>query len=231
MSFDNTDGMGRMLEASVAERKEHQGNSLSFAPVHIGMELFVEFQFKGGKEKVKTKLVGYSNGEFLIIKTPRIQGVSISNAKGLNALVVRYLHDGSVFGFQATLLRLIGPPFYVCFLSFPTKIEEISLRRNPRIAVVIPFEWDGKGDETDRILDLSANGSLLHLSKSVEYGDTINISFVLPDGMAVTDLKCTIRRIEASSDRVLAGVEFDPEDVQLAHIENYLKVVQVTLGM
>lgn len=227
--------MGRMLDAGVAQKSQYQGMSLNFSPVHVGMELFVEFQIKSRKEKLKTTLVGYSTGEFLVLKTPRVQGASISSSKGLNQMVVRYLLDGSVYGFQSTLLRMLGPPFYVTFISFPTRIEEKTLRRNPRIPVVIPCAWYGKedneGDGNDRIVNLSADGSLLHLNKSVVYGETINISFVLPDGEPVVDLKSTVRRVEVSSDRVLVGVEFDSDDEQLASIGNYLSVALTALGI
>lgn len=227
--YRQTDMMGRGLEVSIAKRRKLEVDPFIHAPAHVGMEMFLEFRVKGNAEKTKTNLVGYVPGKYLVVTTPRIQGASFTYGAGTQPIVVRYFLDGCVFGFESNILRVVGAPFYVSFLSYPEKIEEVSLRKSRRLPVVIPCERDGKQHPGEMVVNLSDDGALLQLHESVSVDDEMKISFSLPDGESIKDMKCIIRRVEINRERVLAGVEFDAKSNQLESISKYLEIVKETL--
>jgi len=227
--YNKTDMMGRGLEVSVAKRRKLEVDPFIHAPAHVGMEMFLEFRLKGNVEKTKTNLIGYSPGRYLVISTPRISGASFTYGTGTQPLVVRYFLDGSVFGFESNILRMVGAPFNVSFLSYPAKIEEVSLRKSRRLQVVIPVERDGKHNPSEMIVNLSDDGALLQLKDQVSIDDEMNITFSLPDGQIIKDMTCYIRRVEINRERILAGIEFDPKSKSLECISNYLEVVKETI--
>jgi len=227
---DHSETMGRMLQVSVAERRNIDVDLFRHAPAQVGMEMFIEFKVRGHSEKIKTKLVGYVSGEYLVVATPKVNGIPVNYGASNNTLVVRYLHEGSVFGFQTAALRMIGAPFYLTFLRYPESIEEVSLRRNPRISVVIPIERDDGDKESEFLINLSENGALLKLKKPVGIDDTIYLMFALPNGKVMQDLECRVRRVEMNSAQILAGVEFKAPEGRLAPIRQYLDMVQDNLS-
>lgn len=230
--FDTKDSasMGRALEVNVASRRHISVDPFVHAPAHVGMEMSLEIKSPTDPNKIVTQLVGFVRGNYIIVATPRLSGNTINFGAGRNTVIVRYLLDGTVFGFQSQVLRTIGAPFHLTFLKYPDKIEEVSLRRTPRVQVVIPIRRVNAGDGRECIVNLSAMGALLQLTAPVNLDDVLNLSFTLPDGREILDMPSTVRRVEITRDRVLAGVQFEKNEKDIAAIEDYLGVVLDTLG-
>ena len=49
-------------------------------------------------------------------------------------------------------------------------------------------------------------------SRKLKEGSVINLSFVMPDGVRVDDLKCLVQNSRMQGDNCLAGVRFVAED-------------------
>jgi hypothetical protein len=226
----NTHNLGRALEVNVANHREISVDPFVHAPAHVGMEMSLEIKSPGDPNKIVTQLVGFLRGNYIIVSTPRLTNGTINFSNGRNQVIVRYLLDGTVFGFQSLVLRTIGAPFHLTFLKYPEKIEEISLRRTPRVQVVIPIRRENSGEGRECIMNLSTMGALLQLSRPVTLDDTFTITFTLPDGGELADVPCSVKRVEITRDRVLAGVQFEKEGPDLSAIERYLEVVRETLG-
>lgn len=231
MVQDKKVAIGRLLSLSKARRRVLANDQFLNAPIQVGMTLNIEFKFSDNSGvKTQSQLVGFLRGEYLIVTTPKINGEYVNYSRHRN-LVVRYILEGSVYGFQVGILRVMGSPFNLTFLEYPETIEQVSLRGAPRVQVVIPFEREGDGDsENETLLNISATGALLQLSKPARIDDTFNISFVLPNGQALTNIGCTVRRVDMTSQRILTGIQFDKKHPHYPLVESYVGVVLETLG-
>jgi len=230
MEPDNRDEvLGRMLEMHEEERHQiHQG--MPEILIIPGQEIFVEAEINRVNARVKTFLVGGMRGDFLIIMAPRVNG-QIIPLKEQREIVIRYIQEGAVYGFASKVQRSIGQPFNLAIIQYPSAIEEVSLRRSPRIPVVIPVERDGVQRKGEMIVNLSAGGAAVLLNQMVQMEDTFNLSFTLPNGTFIRDMAVKVMRIEASSGKIVAGVAFDERSGQGKQaVCEYLKLVQLTVN-
>jgi len=220
--------LGRMLEMHEEERHQvHQG--MPEILILPGQEIFVEAEINRVNARVKTYLVGGLRGDFLIISAPRVNGQIIPLKEG-REIVIRYIQEGAVYGFASKVMRGIGQPFNLAILQYPTAIEEVSLRRSPRIPVVIPVERDGVQRKGEMIVNLSSGGAAVLLNQMVQMEDTFNLSFTLPNGTFIKNLAVSVMRIEASSGKIIVGVAFDEKGGQGKQaVAEYLKLVQLTI--
>lgn len=220
------------METSHAKYNTLDEDQFTKAPIQVGMDLVIEFRFGQKGVKSTTNLVGYSRDDYLIIKTPRLNGKYVNYSFYKNIVViVRYFLDGSAFGFQTAIIRIISTPFHLTFIEYPKHVEQMSLRGSPRIQMVIPFEREGGDPEKEMIMNLSGTGALLLMTGDVQLNDEIKISFLLPDGKHVQEIPSMIRRVDMSSKRVLGGVQFDTNHQHYQYIEKYIKTVVETLGV
>ena len=66
-------------------------------------------QIEGTKRRLSSELIGVDDGNYLIVKMPPIHTMeNVSNllVKG-NKVTVKYMHKGTMFGFQSTIIDLI----------------------------------------------------------------------------------------------------------------------------
>lgn len=228
MSFDEKDTLARAMELSQSQRR--MIDPFRATPIQPGMALFVDFKFGNARAKASSQLVGYIQGEYIILQTPKING-AFTNYAGQKEVVVRYLLNGCIYGFKVAIIRMLSSPLNLTFLKYPDQIEEISLRKSPRVQVVIPLEREGGDPTKEWMLNLSTNGGLFQLAGHVRIDEKINVSFTLPDGERVEKLGCIIRRLDASSSRITAGVQFDHKHPDFPKISSYLSIVMETLGL
>jgi len=85
-------------------------------------------------------LVGFREGSYILIEMPESE-IPV----GLNApfseqdvLTIRYLADGTVVGFRATMLGRVRTPVALTVLAYPRHIQTHSLRRYPRLSCHLP---------------------------------------------------------------------------------------------
>ncbi len=194
------------------------------APIHVGTEVYLEFQYGSKNVRTKSMLIGFSRDEFIIIRAPMINGTPVGITY-LKDIIVRYMLEGKVFGFKTGLMDYFGPPYYLSLLRYPKNFEEVSLRVGPRIQMVIPVRRENGGDEEESILNLSASGALLHLAAPVVIDDRFPISFILPNGTAVKDLFCVVRRVNMTHRQLTAGVRFEEEHPDYPAVEAYVRQV------
>lgn len=86
----------------------------------------------GVKERVKCKLVGWSLGEFVVLKAPLSPGIKSRVTDG-SQMAVRYLHKGELVGFRAEYIDFVVRPFSMLFVSYPYKFETHTLRGKHRL--------------------------------------------------------------------------------------------------
>ena len=132
--------------------------------------------------------------------------------------------------FKHPFFEFLDHPFSLTFLKCPDRIEEFSLRRAPRIQVMIPFEREGGDPEKEWITNLSEGGALLQMGSAPDLGDEFTISFNLPNGQQVKDLLVTTKRAEISTERAMVGVAFVSQPEKKQVILDYLQMLVNSMG-
>ncbi|WP_448554676.1 flagellar brake protein [Thalassotalea montiporae] len=134
-----------------------------------GKQLDLQFTHPVGL-RLKTSLVGYSVGQYIIIKHPEpsklssYQDVLVAG----NMVIVRYIVEGSqgqCCAFKSTIRSVSKHPYIMIFIDFPASIENRELRNHQRYVTHLPaaiYASKEKGEGQARISgvinDVSAKG-------------------------------------------------------------------------
>jgi len=104
-----------------------------------------------------TELIGYVDGEYLIVKMPFENGLSIQVNAG-EQVTLRILAGVDVFTLTSRVKTVFKAPYYYIHLSFPTDIKSIALRGAVRAKVNLPVQINGV---TGVISDISVTGAAI----------------------------------------------------------------------
>jgi c-di-GMP-binding flagellar brake protein YcgR len=127
--------------------------------VCIGLEFgtLLNIQFEG-VGSAKTSIIGIDRDKCLIIRPPALVGIETKLFKK-NQTVVRYFHDGMIFGFRCTLIGFIKTPFPLLILSYPDAAEQLNLRKHKRLSCLLNGQLlTDSGAFKIVILDISHSG-------------------------------------------------------------------------
>lgn len=105
--------------------------------IKLGTQVII--QFEGDDTRIKTLFVGMEAGNYLILRIPRQAPVDRLLKEG-KPLVGRYADEGSIYGFKATFLGHCRMPLRLLFVSYPKRVENVNLRKEPRIDCHLPAE-------------------------------------------------------------------------------------------
>ena len=125
--------------------------------IEVGIPLQIEIH--GLDAKIKTKLIGMETWEYLIIKAPvGYAGIRNLMVEG-NKVVVRYVQEGTVYGFEAYIKCVIDKPTSLLVIDYPRSVEEKSLRKSERKDCYITCMIDIDGKESEgALVDISKAG-------------------------------------------------------------------------
>lgn len=123
----------------------------------LGTALQIEIQ--GLDAKIKTKLIGMESWEYLIIKAPvGYAGIRNKMVEG-NKVIVRYVQEGNVYGFEAFILAVIDKPTSLLVIDYPKVVAEKTLRKSERKDCYINCMIEINGQETEgALVDISTTG-------------------------------------------------------------------------
>lgn len=217
--------IGSFLEISRTRNRPKVDDPFEFSPLELGMSMYIDTKINGAKIKpMQCQLVGHVKGQYLILSTPKVEGMTIKYNEN-NLVNIHYLSNRTVYSFQSKVLRVLGPPFYFTIFQMPDQIKETPLRGSQRIKVGIPFDRAGGDPNREYILNLSASGALIKLSNKMPINSDLSINFFLPNGYAVSNLNCIVKRVDMNGKRMLAGVEFDTSHRDYQAIGQYIDFV------
>lgn len=186
--------------------------------------------------RVTTTFRGYSRDRYLLLDTPQHEGSSLDFERGM-PLVLRLMHESKVYGFKAEVLARITMPFPLLFLTYPKDVESLYLRKGKLYKVMLdaayrPVQKDEQGGEAQvqaeerkgLILNLSENGALLETDWPMEVGESIDLSFVLPDHGQVSGLTAKVLSCLVKGHACWVELHFsDQEQPACAAIMEYLQ--------
>ncbi|HRR39895.1 MAG TPA: PilZ domain-containing protein [Syntrophales bacterium] len=113
----------RIRERSV-DRDRHVDLSL-----RIGCVLHIKLSDKA--ERLPAKLIGMDAGAYLIVQPQNPAKLFDQVFKG-KEVVVRYLSDGAIFGFESRVMDFVMQPVRLLFLTYPSKIQSCEIREHKR---------------------------------------------------------------------------------------------------
>lgn len=197
----------------------------------LGSLLQIKFE---GLGEARTSLIGMEAGSFIIVRTPPITDIS-TKLYQKNHAILRYLYNGSVYGFRATLLELIRKPLNFAIFSYPGKLEQINLRRHERVSCRLVAEMSIE-DKLYRgwLTDISEGGCSFEFIKAageigpqagVDEAVTLTIYF---SNIAPTVSTAVVRVTQTHSERIITGVRFTKTGIGAidakieAAIKNYI---------
>ncbi|MGZ4976717.1 MAG: flagellar brake protein [Methylobacter sp.] len=123
----------------------------------VGARLQMTVQHSPKPSVYYTELIGYVDGEYLIIKMPFENGLSIQVNVG-EQVTLRILAGVDVFTLTCRVKTVFKAPYYYIHLSFPTDIQSIALRGAVRAKVNLPVQINGV---TGVISDISVTGAAI----------------------------------------------------------------------
>ena len=125
--------------------------------IDIGTKVYLEIE--GVNFSVTSIFIGMLKDEFMIVTLPkRYKSVKNKLFPG-NRMVVKYLHDGSVYAFQSSVIELITNPIRALAIEYPKIVQERELRIIKRNNVIIPGRVEAKKTEFPVLVnDISKNG-------------------------------------------------------------------------
>lgn len=160
----------------------------------------------GGKGRVSI----LPDSSFFIADAPRDNATAgfVNNAP----LTVKFLNSGKVYAFTTALVRVHNQP-PVLVLEYPDKLKCCNLRGSERISIVSParvFQDRESNNQVGAVLDISDRGARLGLNTviGISLGTTLYLSFVLPNGVAISQLAAVVRNIRDESGKYLLGINF-----------------------
>ncbi|MGZ4956389.1 MAG: flagellar brake protein [Methylobacter sp.] len=146
-----------------------------------------------------TEFIGYVDGEYLIIKMPFENGLSIQIQMG-EQITLRILSGVDVFTFTCSVKTIFRAPHHYMHLSFPTDIQSVALRGAIRAKVNLPVQVNGVA-KAGIIADISVTGAAIIADSALgELNQEALISFDFPikpsNQNAHIDTSATIRSIQ-----------------------------------
>ncbi|MGZ8262471.1 MAG: flagellar brake protein [Methylotenera sp.] len=170
-----------------------------------------------------TELIGYVDGEYLIIKTPIENGLTIQ-LQVEEPVTLRVLSGVDVFTLMCRIKTIFRAPHYYLHLSFPTDIKSIALRGAIRAKVGLPVQVNGVAG-AGIITDISVTGAAIVANSALgEINEEALISFEFPikptNQSAHIDTSATIRSIQElpskkkdAPPRISHGISFHELDL------------------
>ncbi len=193
----------------------------------------LNIQIEGSPSRLTGEMIGVKEGKYLIIKLPLLKFMSnVTNLlyKG-NRITIRYMHAGTIFGFQSRVNNVIHNPEKLVFIEYPEKIENHDLRAHKRVDCFLPANVIVAGTIIDgNIIDISRSGCKFSVenpqvenSVVLQVGNEIDVSFQLPGvekklnvkGTQKLNVKGTQKHNTKAYDTVNIGIEFNNMDTEV----------------
>jgi len=182
----------------------------------------LQIQVQSYPNRLKSYLVGKEEGRYLIIKMPAVVNPEEVFTED-KELVIRYIHQGSVFGFKSPIMLAVQKPFNVLFIRSPEKVEDHNLRTHKRFECNLPARLEVVTRHQNRQLrfqgvigDMSKGGCKATISlqelewvkEPLKIQSTIEIFLSLPGVEGELFLSGAVRSMSQDSAILSLGIQF-----------------------
>lgn len=201
-------------------------------PIDIGTGLNVKLE--GVSIPITSTFVGMEKNEYIIITPPSPFHTIKHKLFAGNELVIGYLHEGFVYGFQSKLIDLIYKPRKLTLLEYPTSIEKRHIRSSKRTCCIMPARMEFKKEKRECVVtDISKTGCLCQIvmSKtknfpSVRKDDVVTLLCQFPGVKGEYTLSGIVRNTNKVKSNLSFGIAFNgiSQDVE-SILDGYLSVM------
>ncbi|MDQ2070280.1 flagellar brake protein [Natronospira bacteriovora] len=185
----------------------------------VGGVLNIQLSRRNNGKRWQARMVGYLEGESLLVTTPRSQGTPVPFYMD-DEVTIRYLSGREIHGFTTWVRKVATQPFPYLHLAFPREIERVTIRQEERVNMELPCQFrslkqpDVQGE--GKLLDLSAGGALLATDQALgQIGEEIELAFEVEFAGSKTHIEvgATIRSVKdeergEEQTRCLHGLQF-----------------------
>ncbi len=184
------------------------------------------------KVRMQANLIGWGEGECLMLTQPTRGNDAVQLTKGL-AVIGRGLHEGEVWGFRSTVLFQALQPFRILFISYPDEIEQLSLRKSPRIHTKIEVILTVRKHEFEKMKDdpsaprgvvknISVDGCSISCPFRIEVDMPVFISGELPNGKVVENIMGFVRNAAREHNENVYGVQFESKLNKMEELKEFI---------
>ncbi len=201
------------------ESEETGGRGAGLLPITLGVEILVEIT--NLKLRIKSLMVGMEHNRYIIVRvSPQdLIGNFRSDAVLESPMIIRYLYNGTVYGFKSNILNVVSQPAKLFFVSYPDKIEEVNVRNRARYECVLPASTMFGNDIVDMIItDISREGCQAiikvpparpdELHGLIQVNKKISMRVQFPGSDNRHDLAGVIRNVGKDPEKITVGVLF-----------------------
>jgi len=181
--------------------------------IDIGTKVYLEID--GVNFSVTSIFIGMLRDEFMIVTLPKRYKSVKNKLFPANKMVVKYLHKGSVFAFQTSVIELITNPIRALAIEYPKVVQQRELRGTKRNTVVIPGRVEAKKTEFSVVInDISKNGcNFKYLDNksnisSLREGDILRVYCQLPGVSDEIGAMACVRNVRREQGQLSIGAEF-----------------------
>ena len=182
--------------------------------IDIGTKVYLSIE--GVSFNVSSIFVGLLEDEYVIITLPkRFKAVQTKLFPG-NKMVVKYLHDGSLYAFQSAIIEIITRPIRTIAIEYPQIVQNQELRGTRRNDVAIPARVEFKSHELQVVVfDISRHGCCFRFEEirkgqvTFKEGEKLRIHCLLPGVAYELGAMAAIRNIRREGTKLSIGVQFN----------------------
>ncbi|MCZ7582781.1 MAG: flagellar brake protein [Deltaproteobacteria bacterium] len=192
----------------------------------VGLNMYIQVESRGQKFRTLVNVIGWYRPHFVITTAPNTDKRATLLQTG-SELVVRYLLDGTVYGFSSRLIEKLNLPAAMWLLRYPDVVEVKNLRRSPRVQTLIQVETDGA--QNWLMMDISKQGALVTMDAMPEVGTRLPLTFVLPDGSKIERIEAEVIRVNQGQEGPSVGVRFHEDDGQIEKVRAFVEMQERSL--
>lgn len=153
--------------------------------LQIGDRLHLELPAQWEARRVIVRLIGYVDGEAVLVTVPSLNGRPVPLLEG-ERVRVRFFSGLRAYGFESFVDRVCWQGLEYVQLAFPKEIHAVEVRKAPRVRTCIVADVRRPGGAADGpaapalIVNLSTSGAGLMACREVAgCGDQLELSFAL----------------------------------------------------
>lgn len=211
----------RSSQAGKTEPAPREGGVLTLDQIKLAIGDAIQLQFQSDVEPSRSfvTLIGYLEGQSVVVTTPIINGSMMLVREGQD-FVVRLFSGKSAYAFTTSAKRVTNTPYPHLHLAYPKEVRGMVIRGSSRGRTHIICHATAEGGRGVACIarDISVGGALIAASEKIgETGTLLTLKLRVKVGAAehVLALNCKIRSVNASrptadeKPAILHGLSFE----------------------